>query len=660
MKRKILIVEDEMVVQLHLSRIVEDLGYEVVGTAADRDEALEIAALEKPELVLMDIHLASGTDGVDTATQLVQQHDCAVIFISAYADQGTVDRTAHVGAAGYLVKPFTPAQVRAAIATAFASHGRLLQEKQRSTSLATLLQRMGGAVFVVDVDGRITFANQSAAELTGWPVYKTYGRDFLEVLGAGGDAARMRTAMAQTIADKARQSTELEVFDPNGNRRVFEVAMESLSDHETAEPGVLVRLGQRTEAAAAKAHAQPKAEPPKGAERLFGKGTRMVVYSHDTFGLGHLRRCSALIKAVCARHPGASVLLITGSPMVHRYGMPQGSDYVKLPALVKVEAEQYEARSLQISGEAIQSLRSNLILHTIRDYQPNVLLVDHSPTGGKGELLPSLKWLHERGGCQRILGLRDIIDDPAAVTALWRKTGVYGVLEEHYDHLAVYGNRAVYDPVTAYELPASVAQRARFMDYVCNADDGAEEASASNSSEPMVLVTIGGGDGGADTVIEPFLAMMRQYQGQLGFRAEVLTGPFVDPEQEQRLRAMAKGLPVNLQTFVPSTAAMVRRAELVIATAGYNTTTDLLSMAKRALLIPRVLYRQEQWIRASRLHDLGLATCLHPDKVTPDALFATIQQTLQDTPLVRARAKGLPLDGARNFAEFCASLQVRG
>jgi predicted glycosyltransferase len=123
---------------------------------------------------------------------------------------------------------------------------------------------------------------------------------------------------------------------------------------------------------------------------------------------------------------------------------------------------------------------------------------------------------------------------------------------------------------------------------------------------------------------------------------------------------MAKGLPVNLQTFVPSTAAMVRRAELVIATAGYNTTTDLLSMAKRALLIPRVLYRQEQWIRAHRLHELGLATCLHPEKVTPESLFAAIQSTLQDTPLVRARAKGLPLDGARNFAEFCAGLQVRG
>lgn len=391
MNRKILIVEDEMVVQLHLSRIVEELGYEVVGTAADQDEALELAAQSRPDLVLMDIHLASNTDGVDTAAQLVQKYDCAVIFISAYADQATVDRTAHVGAAGYLVKPFTQAQVRAAISTAFASHGRLQKEQQRTSSLAALLQRVGGAVFVIDNKGRITFANQSAAELTGWPVYKTYGRDFLEVLGADQESDRMRSAMAQALTCKESQSTELEVIDLQGKRRVFEVAMESLGDAGTAEGGILLRLGQRTDS--------PKAAQPTipaiavhGPQRLFGKGTRMVVYSHDTFGLGHLRRCSALIKAVCARHPEASVLLITGSPMAHRYGMPQGSDYVKLPALVKVEAERYEARSLQISSESIQSLRSNLILHTMRDYQPNVLLVDHSPTGSKGELLPSLKY----------------------------------------------------------------------------------------------------------------------------------------------------------------------------------------------------------------------------------------------------------------------------
>ncbi len=649
--RRILIVEDEMVVQLHLTRIVEELGHIVVGTAADRDEALELAANERPELVLMDIHLAAGTDGVETASKLVQEHACAVIFISAYADQATVERTEQVGAAGYLVKPFTQAQVRAAISTAFASHARLVTEQRRNRSLQSMLERIGGAVFVVDGDDRVTFANQSAAELIGWPVYRTYGRLLADVLGGSATAAPLMPCLGRVRTGALTDPATIEIRDLDGRLRLVDVSMEQVDDADTNGTGVLLTLRQRQPAALVPAE-------PVRATKAFGKGTRLLVYSHDTFGLGHLRRCMALIKAVCARHPEASVLLVTGSPMVHRYGMPQGSDYVKLPALVKVEAEQYEARSLQISGDAIRSLRSNLILHTVRDYRPNMLLVDHSPTGSRGELLPALKWLQENRGCQRVLGMRDILDDPKSVIEHWQRSGIYEPLEQNYDHVVVYGNREFYDPVTRYELPPSLASRARFLNYVCTPDDGLKDGSV-HGQKPTIMVTIGGGDGGGDTVILPFLQMLRTNLHAIDFHSEILTGPFVEPELEQRMREEAEDLPVTIRSFLPSTAAMMRSAELVIATAGYNTCTDILSLARRAILIPRVLYRQEQWIRASRLAELGLVTCLHPDSITPASLFAAIQEARKHTPLVQAREKGLPIDGALKFAEFCASLQVQ-
>ena len=647
--RRILIVEDEMVVQLHLTRIVEELGHDVVGTAADRDEALELASSEKPELVLMDIHLASGSDGVETASSLVAEHGCAVIFISAYADQATVERTEQVGAAGYLVKPFTQAQVRAAIATAFASHARLVQERQRSHSLQAMLERIGGAVFLLDATDRITFANQSAAELVGWPVYRTYGRSLGEVFGAAGQSSPLAEALGSVRSGSQRGSATIELFDKDGKPRMVEIAMEPVRTDQDGAEGVLLTLRQRA--------AQIDRNLPATVKKAFGKGTRLLVYSHDTFGLGHLRRCMALIKAVCARHPEASVLLVTGSPMVHRYGMPTGSDYVKLPALVKVEAEQYEARSLQISGDAIRSLRSNLILHTVKDYRPNALLVDHSPTGSRGELLPALDWLRQNGGCQRILGMRDILDDPKSVMETWKRTGVYEALEANYDHVVVYGNQEVYDPVREYQLPASLASRAKFMNYVCTPDDGLKDAPSS-SGKPTVLVTIGGGDGGADTVILPFLKMLRARRADIDFHAEILTGPFVDPELEQRIREESEDLPCTIRGFVPSTAALIRSSELVIATGGYNTCTDILSLARRAIVIPRVLYRQEQWIRASRFQELGFVTCMHPDSVNPDSLFTAIQSARKDETLTRLRQKGLPIDGAPRFAEFCASLMV--
>ncbi len=648
--RRILIVEDEMVVQLHLTRIVEELGHEVVGAASEREEALELAAGEKPELVLMDIHLAAGSDGVDTATEIVNRHGCAVVFISAYADQATVERTERVGAAGYLVKPFTQAQVRAAIATAFASHARLQQERQKSMSLQAMLQRLGGAVFLVDDQDRITFANQSAAELVGWPVYRTYGRALGEVLGIGDATTVLQNAIRSIRSGSEGGAATIEIRDKEGSARTVDVAMESVRGENDASAGVLLTLRQRSDAA------QLPAQP--GRRRApFGKGTRFLVYSHDTFGLGHLRRCMALIKSVCARHPDASVLLVTGSPMVHRYGMPQGSDYVKLPALVKVEAEQYEARSLQISGDAIRSLRSSLILHTVRDYRPNVLLVDHSPMGSRGELLPALDWLREQGGCQRILGMRDILDDPKSVCESWQRTKVYDVLEANYDHLVVYGNQGVYDPIREYALPAPLAARARFMNYVCTPDDGLRDAGATGT-KPMVFVTIGGGDGGADTVILPFLRMMKQFKSRIDYHAEIITGPFVDAELEEQVRQEAEHLDVTLRSFVPSTASLMRRAEVVIATGGYNTCTDILSLARRAIVIPRVLYRQEQKIRAERFQELGYVRCMLPEAVTPESLFAAIEASRREEPLTALRAQELPTDGALRFAEFCSGLQV--
>jgi PAS domain S-box-containing protein len=651
--RRILIVEDEMVVQLHLQRIVVELGHQVVGTAMNTEEALAIAEREAPELVLMDIHLADGDDGVETARKLVRGRDCAVVFVTAYADQRTLERTEEVGAAGYLVKPFTAPAVRAAISTAMNGHQRLQRARGEARVLSTILESLGDALFVLDETGAITFANPRAGELTGWPPHEAEGKRLSEVVHVPVDADRRALEALLTAArtsKSAQRQGGLSIRERRGAERVVDLELEPVAEEEQTG-SLLVHLRDRSPKPAA-----PR--PARSAKRPFGKGTRILVYSHDTFGLGHLRRCLALIRALCARHPEASALLVTGSPMVHRYPMPSGADYVKLPAIKKVESEQYEARTLHMPGAAIRSMRANLILHTLRDFDPNVLLVDHSPTGSKGELLPTLEHLAERGGCTRILGLRDIIDAPDEVVELWNKTGVYDVLARHYDHLLVYGQQALYDPVRAYRFPPAVAARTRFLDYVSDRTPPPEEPPDLDP-RPLVVVTIGGGDGGGETVILPFLEMMRRYRDRLDFRAEVLTGPFVTPELARQAAALAQGLPVRLVDFIPSTAALFRRAEVVVATTGYNTTTDLFQHARAAVLIPRVLYRKEQLIRARRLEELGLAPCLAPGEVTPERLYAALETARASRALARARAEGrLALGGAEHFAEFCAGLEV--
>jgi predicted glycosyltransferase/DNA-binding NarL/FixJ family response regulator len=656
MSHRVLIVEDERIVQLHLRRIVESLGHAVVGTAVDREEALAAAERETPDLVLMDIRLAGGDDGVETARALAARFDCAVVFISAYADPDTVARTDTVGAAGYLVKPFSVAQVRAALSTAVAGSRRLQRAEERSRSLETLAQDLSGdldgGLLTVDREGRVTFANRTVRSWLDWSGHGMEGLSLPEALGASGPpAAALEAAFDRALKGQSAQ-LEFQLRGRRGSQR--EVRAEcSPTDGSHSPVGVLVRLTER------EAIATPK-RPPREQVRPFAPGTRLLVYSHDTFGLGHLRRCMTLIRTLVREHEGLSVLLVTGSPMVHRYTLPPGTDYVKLPSLRKVEAERYEARSLGIPGQDVQSLRASLILDTVREYDPNVLLVDHSPTGSRGELLPTLEWLGERGGCTRILGLRDIIDEPASVRELWESSGVHDVLERHYEHVVVYGSREIFDLRELYGLRPAVAARTHFIHYVCNhADEESNAPEPTASDRPTVVVTIGGGDGGGETVIAPFLEMLRQHRDEVDFHTEILTGPFLEPALEARFRQQAADLPVTVHSFVPSTRKLVERADLVVATAGYNTVTDLLGHARRALLIPRVLYRREQEIRAERLAGLGWVDTLHPDGVTPEALWEAIGRARSDEPLARARAAGLPLDGAARFSAFCRELAAQ-
>ncbi|MFQ5510617.1 MAG: sigma-54-dependent transcriptional regulator [Candidatus Krumholzibacteriia bacterium] len=117
--KKILVVEDESIVQLHLRKILTELGYEVSGVATNAADALETAADAPPDLVLMDIRLQGERDGIDTARELKKRHGVSVVFLTAHADKETVARTQEVGAVGYIVKPFNQEEVRAVLMTAF-------------------------------------------------------------------------------------------------------------------------------------------------------------------------------------------------------------------------------------------------------------------------------------------------------------------------------------------------------------------------------------------------------------------------------------------------------------------------------------------------------------------------------------------------------------
>ena len=176
--RTILIVEDERIVAMDLQQTLQELGYDVPAIASSADDALHRAAERRPDLVLMDIRINGPRDGIETAALLKAQFDVPVVYLTAHADDGTLERAKHTEPHGYLLKPVKAAELRSVLEVSLHKHRIEVRLRERERWFATTLHSIADAVVAVDLDGNVTFMNTaaealvgiSAADATGTPV----------------------------------------------------------------------------------------------------------------------------------------------------------------------------------------------------------------------------------------------------------------------------------------------------------------------------------------------------------------------------------------------------------------------------------------------------------------------------------------------------------
>jgi len=179
---KILVVEDEIIVARTIASQLEDLGYTVVGVASSGSVAINNAKSSQPDLVLMDVMLKGEMDGITAASQMCSQRDVPVVFLTAYTDESTLQRAKSTLPLGYIVKPFSPGELRVAVELALFKHEVERELRTNRAYLATLLHSMHDAVIATDDQGLITFMNPAAESLTGWQEREVMGKDVAEVL----------------------------------------------------------------------------------------------------------------------------------------------------------------------------------------------------------------------------------------------------------------------------------------------------------------------------------------------------------------------------------------------------------------------------------------------------------------------------------------------
>jgi predicted glycosyltransferase len=398
---------------------------------------------------------------------------------------------------------------------------------------------------------------------------------------------------------------------------------------------------------------------PPGASRALGR-YRVLIYSHDSFGLGHIRRCRAIARALVAYHKRLNVLILSGSPIIGRFSFPPRVDFVRVPGIIKLRNGEYTSLSLDVHLDQTLALRASIIEHTARVFRPHLFLVDKEPLGLLGEVRKTLAMLRRRGGCRLVLGLRDIMDDPAALAAEWQRKRTIPTLRRHYHQIWVYGVPEVYDPIRAYGLPPDVAAKTVFTGYLPR--DTNPEVSLPPEVEtlvhrPFLLVTSGGGGDGAE-LIEATLGAYERFGTRLPWPALVVYGPFLSARERAAFDSRAARLPnVTVLDFHEHLENLIELAAGVVCLGGYNTFCEVLSLGKRCLIVPRVRPRTEQLLRAEAATRLGLARMLHPAQLSPETLAGALVSLPEQLAPSTQRIPRL-LDGLRFINQTVAQWRL--
>jgi predicted glycosyltransferase len=376
---------------------------------------------------------------------------------------------------------------------------------------------------------------------------------------------------------------------------------------------------------------------------------RIVLYSHDTMGLGHKRRNLLIAQTLGSSDLEADILMISGMRDASDVPTPAGVDCLTLPALCKREDGQYQSRRLSLELEEMIGLRSQLIRTAIKNFQPDVLIVDNVPRGAMRELDPTLEYVRSQPHIHCVLGLRDVLDTPEAVQRDWQRADNYAAIRRYYSTIWVYGDPNLYDLRQEYSLPADIVAKMQPLGYLdqrprlhyIRPSVRASLDALNLPKDNLAVCSVGGGQDGA--ALAQAFAQATFPEGMTGV---LVTGPFMPPEVQQTLFDQASHNPqLRIVDYLEEPTLLLEQASRVIAMGGYNTTCEILSFHKPALLVPRIAPRQEQWLRAERLQQRGLVDVLHPDCLSPEALTAWLHQ-----PVAPAQARpSINLNGLDNL-----------
>ncbi len=495
-----------------------------------------------------------------------------------------------------------------------------------SATIAAAERGTPGAVY--NVGGGVPVSLLEVIDLLGELLGRAPAVEHREV--AIGDPRR-------TDADITRAAREL------GYRPATSLAQGLTAQFEAARawPAAVAPLTARRHAGIDRnRRRRPTSASSRATGARAGAGPRVLAYSHDGYGLGHLRRNLRIVSGLRRQRPDLEALLVTGAKSAERLTAPFALDCVQLAPVAKVANGRYVSADDGGSVDDVLRARSAAILDVVRRFVPDLILVDRYPRGMHDELAPALRQhAAQRPGAPAVLGLRDILDRPETIRAEWRTNGYSAAIRETYAMVLCYGDPTVYDPVSEYGLPDDIAARIRFTGYLADdllAADSVEVRRRHRKAQRRLAVCTLGGGRDASPIAESFLSAMAELEGR-GWSGVLITGPYMAPEDVERLQRHEATRSVSVLRMVDDVPSYLAAADAVVSMGGYNTVCELLALAVPAVIVPRVHPREEQRMRAERLGACGLVQWIEPTALSPGVLAAGIERV---TAIPRAELAG--------------------
>ncbi|HVS62052.1 MAG TPA: glycosyltransferase [Thermoanaerobaculia bacterium] len=361
----------------------------------------------------------------------------------------------------------------------------------------------------------------------------------------------------------------------------------------------------------------------------------ILVYCGDVVGLGHQRRNLAIASRLVQEMPELDVLMLTSQPAGF-LGCPERVDVVKLPSLTKDPEGALGPRTLSLQHDQLSRLRRRIIEGVASTLRPDLVLVDHHPTGLWGELGPSLRsWRKDRRGPCVVLGVRDILDDPTLTVQSWRRDGVYRAISQSYDAVLIYGAEEVFDTKDQYRLQEETGVPAHYCGYVCSengdGDEGAARHGLGLTARQVVVATAGGGGDGYP-MMRLCLEALRRIAPSTDLELVCITGPLMRRDEIEDLRRRAADLPARIVWCVDHLPSYLQAADVLLTMAGYNSMLEAMRLRKPTIVLPRTGPSAEQGLRAARLAERGIVHALGQGERTPDHLARVIEQALASPP----------------------------